>query len=56
VEGIHPGERKITLAPTDPEDEGAWKKFAQTETPLSKSDLAKKLQRAMVSKKTNSRV
>ena len=51
VEGIHAGERKISLAPTDSKDEGAWKNFAQTETPLSKSDLAEKLQRAMVTKK-----
>ena len=51
VEGIHAGERKISLAPTDSKDEGAWKNFAQTETPLSKSDLAEKLQQAMGSKK-----
>ena len=50
VEGIHPGERKITLAPGDPKDEGAWKNFAQAETPLPKSDLADKLQQAMGSK------
>ena len=52
VEGIHPSERKITLAPTDSKDGTAWKNFAQTETetPLLKSDLAEKLQQAMESK------
>jgi small subunit ribosomal protein S1 len=50
VEGIHPSERKITLAPGDPKDEGAWKNFAQVETPLAKGDLAFKLQQAMGSK------
>jgi len=50
VEGIHPGERKITLAPGDAKDEGAWKNFAQVETPLAKGDLAFKLQQAMGSK------
>ena len=50
VEGIVPGERKITLAPTDSKDEGAWKNFAQTETSLPKSDLAEKLHRAIKSK------
>ena len=50
VEGILPGERKITLAPTDSKDEGAWKNFAQTETSLPKSDLAEKLHRAIKSK------
>jgi small subunit ribosomal protein S1 len=50
VEGIHPRERKITLAPADSKDEGAWKKFTEAETPLPKSDLAEKLQQAMESK------
>ena len=50
VEGIHPGERKINLAPSDSKDEGTWENFVQTETPLSKGDLAEKLQRAMESK------
>lgn len=52
VEGIHPSERKIILAPTDSKDEAAWKNFSQTETetPLLKSDLAEKLQQAMESK------
>jgi small subunit ribosomal protein S1 len=50
VEGILPGERKITLAPTDSKDEGSWKNFAQTESSLSKSDLAEKLHQAMKSK------
>ena len=50
VEEIHPRERKITLNPGDSKDDGAWKKFAQAETPLSKSDLAEKLRQAMVSK------
>ena len=53
VEGIHPRERKITLAPGDATDENSWKKFAQAETPLSKSDLGEKLQQAMVSKNNN---
>ena len=50
VEEIHPRDRKITLAPGDAKDEGAWKNFAQAETPLPKSDLAEKLRQAMVSK------
>jgi len=50
VEEIHPRERKITLNPGDSKDDGAWKNFAQSETPLSNSDLAEKLQKAMVSK------
>ena len=50
VEGIHPRERKITLAPGDSKDEGAWKNFSQAETPMPKSDFAEKLQQAMVSK------
>jgi len=50
VEEIHPRDRKITLAPGDAKDEGAWKNFAQAETSLPKSDLAEKLRKAMVSK------
>ena len=50
VEGIHPRERKITLTPGDPKDEGNWKNFVQTKTPLPKSDLAEKLHQAMGSK------
>ncbi|MDH3956400.1 MAG: S1 RNA-binding domain-containing protein, partial [Desulfobacteraceae bacterium] len=50
VEGIHPHERKITLAPGDSKDEGAWKNFSQVETPMPKTDFAEKLQQAMVSK------
>lgn len=50
IEGVHSSERKITLAPGDPKDEGAWKSFAQAENPLSKSDLAEKLHQAMGSK------
>ncbi len=50
VEEIHSHERKITLAPGDAKDEGAWKKFTEAETPLPKSDLAEKLQQAMESK------
>jgi len=50
IEGVHSSERKITLAPGDPKDEGAWKNFAQAENPLSKSDLAEKLHQAMGSK------
>jgi hypothetical protein len=50
VEEIHPRERKISLIPGDSKDDGAWKNFEQSETPLSNSDLAEKLQKAMVSK------
>jgi len=50
VEEIHPRERKITLIPGDSKDDDAWKDFAQPEAPLSNSDLAEKLQKAMVPK------
>ncbi len=51
VEGIHPRDRKITLAPGDSKDEGAWKNFAQSATASPMSDLADKLRQAMASKK-----
>ena len=51
VEEIHPLDRKITLAPGDAKEEGAWKNFAQAATPAPVSDLAEKLRLAMESKK-----
>ena len=51
VEEIHLLERKITLAPGDAKEEGAWKSFAQVETHAPVSDLAEKLRLAMESKK-----
>jgi len=51
VEEIHPSDRKITLAPGDAKEEGAWKSFAQAETHAPVSDLAEKLRLAMESKK-----
>ena len=51
VEEIHPFDRKITLAPGDAKEEGAWKSFAQAETHAPVSDLAEKLRLAMESKK-----
>jgi len=50
VEEILPRERKIILIPGDSKDDDAWKNFAQPEAPLSNSDLAEKLQKAMVPK------
>lgn len=51
IEEIHPHDRKITLAPGDAKEEGAWKNFAQVATPVPTSDLAEKLRLAMESKK-----
>ncbi len=51
VEEINPLDRKITLAPGDAKEEGAWKNFAQAETQAPVSDLAEKLRLAMESKK-----
>lgn len=51
VEEIHPLDRKITLAPGDAKEEGAWKNFAQAATPVPVSDLAEKLRLAMEAKK-----
>lgn len=51
VEEIHPLDRKITLAPGDAKEEGAWKSFAETANHAPVSDLAEKLRLAMESKK-----
>ncbi len=51
LEEIHPLDRKITLAPGDAKEEGAWKSFAQAAIPAPVSDLAEKLRLAMESKK-----
>jgi small subunit ribosomal protein S1 len=51
VAEIHPADRKITLAPGDVRDEGAWKDFSKSESPAPMSDLAAKLQQAMANKK-----
>jgi len=51
VEEIHPLDRKITLAPGDAKEEGAWKNFAETANRAPVSDLAEKLRLAMESKK-----
>ena len=48
---IRPRERKITLAPGDAAEEGAWKRFAATIDTTPMSDLAEKLQQALASKK-----
>ncbi|MEW6673148.1 MAG: 30S ribosomal protein S1 [Thermodesulfobacteriota bacterium] len=53
IEAIRPLERKISLAPGDAADEGAWKNFAQAEASGPVSDLAEKLRQAM-SVKNNS--
>jgi len=50
VEEIQPGQRKITLAPGDAENEGAWRDFAEGEETTPMSDLAEKLQQAMTGK------
>ncbi|MFO7667074.1 MAG: 30S ribosomal protein S1 [Desulfobacterales bacterium] len=54
VEEIHPHDRKITLAPGDAKEEGAWKNFTQLATPAPTSDLAEKLRLALESKKNGS--
>ena len=51
VEEIHSFDRKITLAPGDAKEEGAWKNFAETANRAPVSDLAEKLRLAMESKK-----
>jgi len=51
IETIHPVDRKISLTPAVAADEGAWKKFAKTESggdPMS--DLAVKLKKALKSR------
>jgi small subunit ribosomal protein S1 len=50
VAEIHPRDRKIVLAPGNAKDDGAWKNYAQAETPEPMSDLAKKMRQAMASK------
>ncbi|RPH47368.1 MAG: 30S ribosomal protein S1 [Desulfobacteraceae bacterium] len=51
LEEIHSSDRKITLAPGDAKEEGAWKNFAETANRAPVSDLAEKLRLAMESKK-----
>jgi len=50
VEAIRLQERKISLAPGDTADEGAWKNFAQAKTQEPAGDLAEKLRQAMAAK------
>jgi len=50
VEAIRLPERKISLAPGDAADEGAWKNFAQAKTQEPAGDLAEKLRQAMTDK------
>jgi small subunit ribosomal protein S1 len=50
VAEIHPHDRKLTLAPGDTADEGAWKNFTRSEAAAPMSDLAEKLQQALSSK------
>jgi len=50
VEEIHPLDRKISLAPGDAKNEGAWKNFAPEENTAPMSDLAEKLRQAMAAK------
>jgi small subunit ribosomal protein S1 len=50
IEGINAIERKISLAPADAGDEGAWKKFAKSDDKGPMSDLALKLQQALDNK------
>jgi len=51
IEAIRLPERKISLAPGDAADEGAWKNFAQSATQEPAGDLAEKLRQAMEAKK-----
>lgn len=48
---IHPRERKITLAPGDAADDGAWQRFAPESAPQGMGTLADKLRQAMGDKK-----
>ena len=50
VESIRARERKISLAPGDATEEGAWKNFTQAASPKPVSDLAEKLRQAMADK------
>jgi small subunit ribosomal protein S1 len=50
VEAIRLLERKISLAPGDATDEGAWKNFAQAAPHEPVGDLAEKLRKAMAAK------
>lgn len=51
IEEIRAQDRKITLAPGDDAEEGAWESFAATRDTPSMSDLAEKLQQALNSGK-----
>jgi len=50
VAEIHPGDRKILLAPGNAKDDGAWINYAEDSTPEPMSDLADKMRQAMESK------
>jgi small subunit ribosomal protein S1 len=50
VAEIHPGDRKIVLAPGNVKDDGAWKNYTEDATPEPMSDLAEKMRQAMESK------
>jgi len=49
VAEIHPDDRKILLGPGNAKDDGAWKNYAEDETPEPMSDLAEKMRQAMES-------
>ena len=42
VAEIHPGDRKIVLAPGNTKDDGTWKNYSEDATPEPMSDLADK--------------
>jgi small subunit ribosomal protein S1 len=50
IEEIHLSDRKITLAPGDAREEGAWQEFSSDQTDAPMGDLAEKLRRAMEAK------
>ncbi len=52
IEAINPGERKITLAPTDTAEEQNWQSFSDTSA-ASFGALGEKLQKAMNKKKSD---
>ncbi len=51
VTEINPGDRKITLAPGDMQDEGNWKQYARSSGNQSLGSLGEKLQQALNRKK-----
>ena len=50
IEEIHPADRKITLAPGDAKEEGAWQEFSGGKNDAPMGDLAEKLRQAMEAK------